>query len=131
MDENRHSIKLYMEAAHEALEGADYNYQGRYWGIAVNRIYYAFFYAASALLLTKDIVRSKHSAILAAFREHFIKTGRLDISFSDSFGQAFAARQIADYEMMGNVTQEQAQRLLEKAKAFFQEVTNYLTQAGY
>jgi len=128
---DRDSINLYLRAAQEALEGAEYNYAGGYWGIAINRIYYSFFYSASALLLTKNIVRNKHSAILAAFREHFIKTGLFDTSLSDAFGQAFASRQIVDYDMAGNVTKVQALTLLEKAKSFFQEVSNYLKEAGY
>ena len=43
------------------LEGAQYNLNGDFYGIAV----YAFFYAATALLLTLDLTRSKHSSVLA------------------------------------------------------------------
>ena len=71
------------------------------------------------------------NAAQAAFREHFVKTGLFDKSLSDAFGQAFASRQIVDYDMAGNVTKEQALTLLEKAKSFFQEVSNYLKEAGY
>lgn len=35
---------------------------------AVNRAYYAMFYAANALLATKGMERSRHSGLIAAFR---------------------------------------------------------------
>ncbi|MBM3145440.1 MAG: HEPN domain-containing protein [Chloroflexi bacterium] len=38
---------------------------------AVNRAYYAVFYAANALLATKRLARSKNSGVMSAFREHF------------------------------------------------------------
>ena len=41
-------------------------------GVAINRAYYAFFYAATALLLTLDVTRSKHSGVMGAFRERFV-----------------------------------------------------------
>lgn len=51
---NEESIRLYMEAAREALEAGRFNLGGGYAGLAANRSYYAFFYAASALLLSRD-----------------------------------------------------------------------------
>ena len=37
---------------------------------AVNRAYYAIFYAANALLSTKGIARRKHSSVLGEFRRN-------------------------------------------------------------
>lgn len=51
--ENRIAIVTYrLERAHETLKEADYNTDGGYYNAAVNRLYYACFYAASALLLS-------------------------------------------------------------------------------
>ena len=62
---NYEAVIIYVDGAREALEGAQYNLNGDFYGIAVNRAYYAFFYAATALLLTLDLTRSKHSSVLA------------------------------------------------------------------
>ena len=45
--------------------------------------YYGVFYAASALLFSKGKSYGKHSAVLAAFRQYFIKTGEFDKKWSD------------------------------------------------
>ena len=44
---------------------------------AVNRFYYAAFYAARALLATKNLDSSKHSGVLSYFNRYFIKDGLL------------------------------------------------------
>jgi uncharacterized protein (UPF0332 family) len=44
----------------------------------VNRAYYAIFYAANAMLATKGLERSKHSGVIATFRQHFVKTGMVE-----------------------------------------------------
>jgi uncharacterized protein (UPF0332 family) len=128
---NQAMIRLYVDAAHEALMGARYNLDGGYWAIAASRAYYACLYAVSALLLTKDISRSKHSAVLAAFRQHFVKSGLIEVEFSDSVGKAFETRQIADYDMVGNVDESEASARLDDAERFVERVTRYLGQEGY
>jgi len=67
---NRDTALVYLDGAREALQSARYNLRWRYYGVAVNRAYYAFFYAARRFLLTMDITRSKHAGVLAAFREY-------------------------------------------------------------
>lgn len=61
-------IKLYLEAAHESLAAAKLNLENDFYSVAANQIYYAVFYAATALLKTKSLSFSKHSAVLSAFR---------------------------------------------------------------
>lgn len=48
--ESRAAIVNYrLERAYETLKEADYNTAGGYYNAAVNRLYYACYYAASAL----------------------------------------------------------------------------------
>ena len=42
---------------------------------AVNRLYYALFYAASAVLLIRNLSFNKHSGVRAAFHREIIKKG--------------------------------------------------------
>jgi len=44
---------------------------------AVSRAYYVMFYVAEALLLGEGLACSKHSAVIAAFGQHFSKAGRV------------------------------------------------------
>lgn len=60
---------------------------------AINRAYYAIFYAANAVLELAGLQRNKHSGVLALFREKHVKTGKIETDFSDIYGQAFESRQ--------------------------------------
>lgn len=42
---------------------------------ALNRLYYAAFYAARSLLATKGLDSSKHSGVISLFHQHFVKPG--------------------------------------------------------
>ena len=128
---NNEAIHIYINGAREALESAQYNLDGGFYGVAVNRGYYAFFYAASALLLTLDITRSKHSGILAAFREHYVKAGLIPVEDSIAYGEAFELRNISDYEMLVNIDCDQAIAVIENAKQFIERCINHLEKGGY
>jgi len=133
MDEklNRDTVLVYLEGAHEALHTAHYNLDGGYYGVAVNRAYYAFFYAATALLLTLDITRSKHAGVMAAFREHFVKTGDFPAEDSLAYGKAFESRNITDYEMLGKADLDQARAIVENAEQFIERCATFLAAKGY
>lgn len=79
----RRETRLYIKNAHVMLEVAALNLSEDFYGSAVNRAYYAIFYAANALLVTQGLARSKHSGVIAAFRERFVKTGLIEAEYSD------------------------------------------------
>ena len=56
------------------------------------RAYYALFYVAEALLFEKGLAFKKHSAVHAAFGEHFAKTGQLEPKFHRWLIEAFGSR---------------------------------------
>jgi uncharacterized protein len=61
--------------AHDALNEAELLIEQRHFTGALNRLYYAAFYVARALLATKTLDSSRHSGVIALFQEHFVKTG--------------------------------------------------------
>ncbi len=128
---NREAVLVYLDGAYDALRSAQYNLDGGFCGVAVNRAYYAFFYGATALLLTLDIARSKHSAVLAAFRQHFVKRGIFSIEDSRAYGEAFELRNVTDYEMLGQADESQAHVVLERARDFVERCKAYLNEKGY
>ena len=96
----------------------------------VNRAYYAIFYAANALLASKGLERSKHSGVIAAFRQHFVKTGLIEPEFSDFYGQSMDERHNADYELE-MLSYETASENLDHAERFLRRVEDLLTEQGF
>ena len=91
-------IRYRFQRAMETLVEADYNAKGEYYNAAVNRLYYACYYAASALMLTYKLEASSHKGIKTMLGLHFIKSGILDVRYGRIYQQLFENRQSGDYE---------------------------------
>ncbi len=91
-------VRYRMAMAREAIEVASSALEGGHLHGAVNRLYYACFYAVSALLLTEDYSSSKHSGIRSLFNRHWVKTGRLPVEMSAFYEELFENRQEGDYD---------------------------------
>ena len=102
-----------------------------FYGSACNRSYYAIFYAASALLAANRMAFGKHSAVLAAFRQHFIKTGEIDLRWSRIYERILSRRQSSDYDLHLAIEKEQALADLQDAQEFVQEVTQWLQKKKF
>ena len=84
--------------ARTALEEGELLVSAERWNGALNRIYYAAFYAARALLALKRIDSSRYSGVIALFQEHFVKTGIVSPDVARALPQAFGKRQHSDYD---------------------------------
>lgn len=91
-------IEYRLERSEEALEEGAYNAQGGYYNMAVNRLYYAAFYAVSALMLSRGINAATHAGIKTLLSLHFVKPGLLPVEHGKTFMTLFENRQSGDYE---------------------------------
>ena len=71
-------IKDLLEKSNRYLRSAELLLKDGDFDSCVSRCYYAMFYSAEAILLTKDLKASSHKGVISLFSEHFIKTGKLD-----------------------------------------------------
>ncbi|MEW6288064.1 MAG: HEPN domain-containing protein [Chloroflexota bacterium] len=126
-----HEIKLYLDAAREELRSAKLNLENDFYSACASRTYYAVFYAATALLKTKQLSFSKHSAVLSAFRQHFVKTGEFSADVSDFYKIAFETRQIGDYERQTRFEPDVLRKNLERAREFVEEVELWLRRHNF
>jgi uncharacterized protein (UPF0332 family) len=129
--DSHREIALYIENAKEVLEVAQLNLDNGFYASAVNRAYYAIFYAANALLVTKQLSQSKHSGVISAFRQHFVKTGLIAPEYSDLYGRIMGNRHTSDYELESSITKEIANADLADAKKFVAELTQWLHKEGW
>ena len=72
-DDRKALIKYRQEKADLALEDAAFLADAGRYGLAANRLYYALYYAASALLLDKGIATKRHSGLMAQIHLHFVR----------------------------------------------------------
>jgi uncharacterized protein (UPF0332 family) len=121
-------VSLYMEHAGQMLDVATHNIADGFLGSAINRAYYAIFYAANALLATRGLARGKRSGVVAAFREHFVKPGLIEVEYSRIYGRVMDDRRASDYEIEVPVATEAAEKDLSNAQRFVERVEQLLKQ---
>jgi len=68
----------------------------------------------------------QHSAVLAAFRQFFIKTGEFEKKWSDDYEFVLDSRHSADYDLHDSLAKEDAVMAVAKAQAFVEEVEKWL-----
>lgn len=124
-------IELYMRHADKMLHIAAHNLDQEFYGTVVNRAYYAIFYAANALLVMRGLSRSKHSGVIAAFRQHFVKPGLIEAEYSRIYGRLMDDRHKADYDLEADVEPERATEDIESARSFVVRVRRQLQQEGW
>ena len=111
-----------MEKASKTLQEANHLLALGYVNNAVNRIYYACFYAITALLLQKDIKPKSHSGVRQMFGLHFIETGKLPRDTGRFFSDLFDKRFASDYEDFFELKKEIAEELFVNAKKLIETI---------
>jgi uncharacterized protein (UPF0332 family) len=93
---------------------------------SVSRAYYAMFYAAEAVLLTKGLSFSSHKGVISAFGEHFVKTDVFSREMGRELNRAFEKRQIGDYEYTFVISEDEAEQMLESGTEFVNNIARWL-----
>jgi uncharacterized protein (UPF0332 family) len=88
---------------------------------AVNRFYYAVFYAARALLATRELDSSRHSGVISLFQVQFVKAGLIATEKAKALPRAFEKRQKSDYGDFSTVTAAEAQSIRQDVSDFLEE----------
>ena len=122
---NDKNIPLHLTRAEKMLKEAEHFFDMEYYDASVNRSYYAMFHATTAVLATENIVRSSHSGLIAAFRQFFIKTSKIDKKCGDSIQRGFELRNNNDYLPAPETSEEATKQLLDEAKMFVQKCHEY------
>lgn len=112
-EQERMDIVLYrFEKAMQTFKDAQRNLNYGMFSVAANRLYYAFYYAASALLISIKIEVHSHSGVQSMMHLHFVKTGLLTESDGILMRRLFVMRQSSDYEDFVDFKQEDLEPLL-------------------
>ncbi len=121
-------VQRYLDLANDDLQAASDNLQMGHPRVAISRAYYAMFYASTALLGSRGVWRSKHQGVIAALGEYFVKPGLIEPEYGRALNDAFHARLDSDYAPHLYSDVDAARQLVEKAQAFVERATHFLTE---
>lgn len=96
-DEKKAIVALRRQKAAASMrEAQDVAHLG-HWTLAANRLYYACYYMASALLIDKGFKARSHAGVIHLIGLHFITKDLLSHDFGRLFSRLFEMRQSGDY----------------------------------
>ena len=95
---------------------------------AVNRFYYAAFYAARCLLALREVDSSRHSGVIALFQKEFVRIGLFTTDIAKALPRAFEKRQKSDYGDFSTVTRKKAQTIRGEVSKFIDECEQVLAR---
>lgn len=115
-------VKLLLERAASKLSAAKVLLREGYFDDAVSRAYYSMHFAARALLLTKDIAPKTHKGLISKFGLEFIDKGFIERTYGRALNIAKEDREDADYSIICEITEEEAESVVEDADAFLKRI---------
>ena len=119
--------QYFVGQATESQKAALVLHEKKLYGFSAAQSYYTFFYLAQALLLSKNLTFSSHSAVIASYGKEFAKTDLLDRKFHRYMIDAQERRQVGHYGAQHEeVTKTESKESLVWAKEFQIAVESYL-----
>ena len=121
-------INYRIQRARETILEVQKHIENKFWNTAINRMYYACFYAVSALLAKHETEASTHTGIRQKFGELYVKTGIIDRDIAKHYTDLFEKRQKGDYNDFFDYDEETVLRLFPKSQEFINIVEKVIRQ---
>ena len=119
-------VKIRLEKANNTFAEVPIQIENKFYRTAANRLYYACYYAVTALLVNDGYETHTHSGVKTLLGLHYITHKKIDKLFGKMYRQLFNLRQTGDYEDWGNIEEEDVKPLLEPAGKFIAEIENLI-----
>ena len=121
-------VRYRLERALETYDDALLLAANQKWNSAINRLYYAAFYAVSALILLENQTSFTHNGVKISFSDKFIKEGRIEVYFGKLYAQLFSWRQKGDYDDLFDFDENTVLPYLEPVKELIDKISNLIEE---
>jgi uncharacterized protein (UPF0332 family) len=119
-------VKYRLKRAKDTLHEINILVESELWSIAINRLYYACYYAVTALIAKNNIAAQTHGGVRQMFGLHFVKTGLISKELGKFYTDIFDKRQSGDYDDFVEIRKEDVISFIEPANNFISEIEKLL-----
>lgn len=127
-NEEKNALVLYRkEKAYTSLREAEDVAGLGHWNLAANRLYYAAYYMATALLTDRGYNARTHTGVVHLIGLHFTRKGLIDANSGRLLSRLFEMRQSGDYDDMFDFIEEDVQPYFEKTRLLLLELEKLLS----
>lgn len=126
MDSHGDVVLYRLQRARQTLEDARILASAGRWNPCVNRLYYACFYAVSALLLQNGLSSSKHTGVRSLFNRHYVRTGKVPKELAPIYNDLFERRHEGDYMDFVDFEEAQVRPWIGRAEQFIDHIASLI-----
>jgi len=119
-------VKYRINRADETIKEAMLLTNEGYYNAAINRLYYACFYAVQALLVKNGISSASHAGVKTMLSLNFVSKGLLDVEYGKTFSRLFEIRHSGDYDDFAYCDQSMTDEYTPKAVDFINQIKELL-----
>ena len=128
-DEERIDVVRYrIQNAESTMAEVESHKANGFYNTAINRMYYACFYAVSALLVANKIEVKSHDGARQKLGLFFVRTGKISSELGKFYSLIFAKRTSGDYEDFINHDLDTVEKYQPQAQMLIEEIKNLLSE---
>ena len=115
-----------INSALETLDATKVCIESKHYKDAINRSYYASFYAIKAVLAMEGIDFKRHKDVVAYFNKNYVATEVFDKKLGRMLSNLQQTRETSDYDDFFIASKEDAETQCENAESIIEAVKKYL-----
>jgi len=128
-EESIHALVAYrLQHAKNTLAEVSSITESGFYNTAVNRLYYACYYATIALLVKHNIPAHTHAGVKQMLGLHFVNTKLLNPEFARFYAQMFNNRISGDYDDFITFDLEMIEELIPQVQLFIEAIENLINK---
>lgn len=119
-------LQYRLDRADETLKEVEILANESHYNAAANRLYYACYYAVTALLVANGYSTQTHAGIKTLLGLHFVSKGLLSNEYGKTFSRLFEIRHSGDYDDFVYCDKAMIDEYTPKAKEFINAIKTLL-----
>jgi len=126
--EEEHYIRVLLSRSRESFAAAELLIENQFFHPAINRLYYACFYAVSALLVQFGVSAKTHTGVRTLFSDRVIRIGLLPNEYGDLYTKLFNLRHETDYAVLIEIDPAETRGRLPSVKRFIEAIEQLIEE---
>ena len=128
-DNRKKELSAYrMDGARETIKVAEDCFNGKHYRDAINRSYYAAFYAVKAVLALDERDFKRHKDVIAYFNQYYVASENLSKDIGRKIARLQQKREKSDYDDFYIASKEEAEEQIGNAKSIIAAIQDYLVR---
>lgn len=119
-------VELRIQKSHRTFKEAELLYNAKYYDATINRLYYACYYAVSALLLKNNLRTKSHTGANQMLGLHFIKNKIISTEFGKFYSSLLDLRLMIDYTDEVQYSKDFLEEMMPVAKQFIEKIESLI-----